>query len=314
MDVLSAYQPRATAPLDDIAVLLGLPGKMGHSGAEVWDQFQQGKLEDIRNYCETDVLNTYLVYLRYELMRGHLDAAGLKREEMLVRDMLKSANKSHLTRSWPHGRYARPDTVRRSCASAKKYPRRSAVAASETAEAYVESLNYDGSGVAHIDGKVTFIEDALPGETIRLRYLNRRRNFDTAKLVEILSPSPERVAPACSHFGTCGGCSLQHLQSRPSFAPSNRCWPDNCNISAMSAPNRGSRHSPVRPGVIAGARAWACARYLVKTACWSVFVNGAKVFSPTSTNARCSNRSWRRCYRRCVGSSRSFPARIAFPR
>ncbi|MBI3574321.1 MAG: 3'-5' exonuclease [Gammaproteobacteria bacterium] len=104
MDVLSGYQPRATAPLDEIALLLGLPGKMGHSGAEVWEQFQQGKLEDIRNYCETDVLNTYLVYLRYELMRGHLDAAGLKREETLVRDMLKSANKPHLNTflaAWP---------------------------------------------------------------------------------------------------------------------------------------------------------------------------------------------------------------------
>ena len=79
------------------------------------------------------------------------------------------------------------------------------------AEARVESLNYDGSGVAHVNGKVTFIEDALPGETVRLRYLNRRRNFDSGKLVEILSPSPDRVAPACAHFGTCGGCSLQHL-------------------------------------------------------------------------------------------------------
>lgn len=97
-------------------------------------------------------------------------------------------------------------------ASAKKYPQRPTTATNDIAEAYIESLNYDGSGVAHIDGKVTFIEDALPGETVRLRYLNRRRNFDSGKLVEILSPSPERVAPACSHFGTCGGCSLQHLQ------------------------------------------------------------------------------------------------------
>lgn len=96
MDVLSAYQPRATAPLDEIALLLGLPGKMGHSGAEVWDQFQRGKLEDIRNYCETDVLNTYLVYLRYELIRGNLDAAGLQREEKRLRDMLQTANKPHL--------------------------------------------------------------------------------------------------------------------------------------------------------------------------------------------------------------------------
>lgn len=96
MDVLSAYQPRATAPLDEIALLLGLPGKMGHGGAEVWEQFQRGKLDDIRNYCETDVLNTYLVYLRYELTRGNLDAAGLQREEKRLRDMLQAANKPHL--------------------------------------------------------------------------------------------------------------------------------------------------------------------------------------------------------------------------
>ena len=51
-------------------------------------------------------------------------------------------------------------------ASAKKYPQRVATATNDIAEAYVESLNYDGSGVAHIDGKVTFIEDALPGETL----------------------------------------------------------------------------------------------------------------------------------------------------
>ncbi len=104
MDVLSAYQPRAAAPLDDIALLLGLPGKMGHGGADVWDRFQDGQLEAIRNYCETDVLNTYLIYLRYELMRGNLDAAGMKREETLARDMLKSANKPHLSAflaAWP---------------------------------------------------------------------------------------------------------------------------------------------------------------------------------------------------------------------
>lgn len=107
MDVLSAYQPRATAPLDEIALLLGLPGKMGHSGAEVWEQFQQGNLEGIRNYCETDVLNTYLVYLRYELMRGNLDDAGYRRETKLVRDTLTAANRPHLNAflaAWPDAR------------------------------------------------------------------------------------------------------------------------------------------------------------------------------------------------------------------
>ncbi len=104
MDVLSAYQPRATAPLDEIALLLGLPGKMGHSGAEVWEQFQQGNLEGVRNYCETDVLNTYLVYLRYELMRGNLDDAGYRRETKLVRETLATANRPHLNAflaAWP---------------------------------------------------------------------------------------------------------------------------------------------------------------------------------------------------------------------
>lgn len=96
MDVLSNYQARAAAPLDEIAVMLGFPGKMGKSGAHVWDQFQAGQIEDIRNYCETDALNTYLVYLRFELMRGNLDVAGWGRETALVRSTLRAADKPHL--------------------------------------------------------------------------------------------------------------------------------------------------------------------------------------------------------------------------
>jgi hypothetical protein len=97
MDVLSGYQPRATAKLDEVAVMLGFPGKMGHDGSEVWDKFRAGHIEAIRDYCETDVLNTYLVYLRYELMRGNLDDAQHRRELILTRDTLKSAGKPHLT-------------------------------------------------------------------------------------------------------------------------------------------------------------------------------------------------------------------------
>lgn len=96
MDVLSNYQARAAAPLDEIAVMLGFPGKMGMSGAKVWDQYQAGQIEEIRNYCETDALNTYLVYLRYEMMRGNLDDAGWERETALVRGTLRAANKPHL--------------------------------------------------------------------------------------------------------------------------------------------------------------------------------------------------------------------------
>ena len=72
MDVISGYQPRALAPLDDIATMLGFPGKLGMSGKDVWPSYSDGKLQAIRDYCETDVLNTYLVFLRFECMRGNL--------------------------------------------------------------------------------------------------------------------------------------------------------------------------------------------------------------------------------------------------
>ena len=70
MDVLAGYQNKAFAPLDDIATMLGFPGKMGMSGSKVWGEYQAGNIQGIRNYCETDVLNTYCVYLRFERMRG----------------------------------------------------------------------------------------------------------------------------------------------------------------------------------------------------------------------------------------------------
>ncbi|MCR4300486.1 MAG: 3'-5' exonuclease, partial [Sulfuricaulis sp.] len=89
------YQPRASVPLDEMAQLLGLPGKLGRHGSEVWGQYLDGKIGEIRDYCETDALNTYLIYLRYELMRGNLDEVGHKRETELVRKTLREANKPH---------------------------------------------------------------------------------------------------------------------------------------------------------------------------------------------------------------------------
>lgn len=70
MDVLASYQSKAYAPLDNIAVMLGFPGKMGMSGSKVWEYYLKDEIKPIRDYCETDVLNTYCVYLRFELMRG----------------------------------------------------------------------------------------------------------------------------------------------------------------------------------------------------------------------------------------------------
>ncbi len=104
MDVLSSYQPRAGARLDEIATMLGLPGKMGMSGSQVWERFLAGDIAAIRDYCETDVLNTFLVYLRFELMRGRLNRASYEKECELVRDSLGREQKSHLRTflaAWP---------------------------------------------------------------------------------------------------------------------------------------------------------------------------------------------------------------------
>ena len=97
MDVLAGYQYRAVAKLDEISVLLGLPGKLGMSGDKVWDRYAAGHVEEIRNYCETDVLNTYLVYLHFERMRGKLNDAEYAGECRKLRDYLAAENQPHLS-------------------------------------------------------------------------------------------------------------------------------------------------------------------------------------------------------------------------
>lgn len=96
MDVLSGYQNRAFAPLTEIAVMLDFPGKMGMDGKQVWDKFQAGELQSIRDYCETDVLNTYLVYLKFQLIRGHLSSQKRAQEEERLSMFLKQSGKPHL--------------------------------------------------------------------------------------------------------------------------------------------------------------------------------------------------------------------------
>lgn len=104
MDVLANFNNRAFAKLDEIAVMLGFPGKLGMSGDKVWDKYLEGGIKEIRDYCETDVLNTWLVYLRFEFMRGNLDARDLQREYALVRSTLAGMDQPHLNeflQAWP---------------------------------------------------------------------------------------------------------------------------------------------------------------------------------------------------------------------
>ena len=88
MDLLAMFNARANAPLDDLAKLCGFPGKLGMDGSKVWDAYKAGKIEEIRNYCETDVANTHLVYLRFQLMRGQLNQSAYEREIALVKETL----------------------------------------------------------------------------------------------------------------------------------------------------------------------------------------------------------------------------------
>lgn len=88
MDLLAMYQPRANAPLDAMARLCGFPGKLGMDGSQVHAAYREGKLEDIRRYCETDVMNTYLLYCRFQKMRGGLTEAEYTQEIALVKETL----------------------------------------------------------------------------------------------------------------------------------------------------------------------------------------------------------------------------------
>ena len=104
MDILALYQPRASAPLDALAKLYGFPGKLGMDGSAVWGAYRDGCLGEIRDYCETDVVNTYLVFLRFQKMRGILSAEAHAREEALVRTSLGAMREPHWHQylaAWP---------------------------------------------------------------------------------------------------------------------------------------------------------------------------------------------------------------------
>jgi 23S rRNA (uracil1939-C5)-methyltransferase len=76
----------------------------------------------------------------------------------------------------------------------------------------IQSASYGGDGVGRLpDGQTVFIPYVIPGETVRARLLDQKKNFARAELVELLQPSLDRVTPRCPHFGQCGGCHYQHL-------------------------------------------------------------------------------------------------------
>jgi 23S rRNA (uracil1939-C5)-methyltransferase len=90
----------------------------------------------------------------------------------------------------------------------------------------VDSLDLEANGVARGDGKVTFVRGALPGETVTARVVRRKPRFDVAEIESIQRASPLRTTPRCRHFGTCGGCSMQHVEARAQVSIKQRALED----------------------------------------------------------------------------------------
>ena len=100
MDLLAKFNGRANAPLDGLAKLCGFPGKMGMDGSQVWPAYQEGKIDDIRRYCETDVVNTYLMYCRFQLLRGGFSLAEYQEEMHFVKAYLETESKEPNGAHW----------------------------------------------------------------------------------------------------------------------------------------------------------------------------------------------------------------------
>ncbi|HEY8355218.1 MAG TPA: 23S rRNA (uracil(1939)-C(5))-methyltransferase RlmD [Methylophilaceae bacterium] len=88
--------------------------------------------------------------------------------------------------------------------------------------AVIESLDQEARGVTHVEGKVVFIDGALPGETVSYQSRKRKPSYEFADVVEVLQPSSARVTPKCPHFGVCGGCALQHMEPAAQVAAKQR--------------------------------------------------------------------------------------------
>lgn len=102
----------------------------------------------------------------------------------------------------------------------------------------IESLDLEGQGVAHFDGKVIFVEGALPGEIVEAEVTRRKKSYDKAILRRVIKASSQRVDPACPHFGVCGGCSMQHLDVRAQVAIKQRVLEDNLERLGKVVPDQ----------------------------------------------------------------------------
>ncbi|AFZ83581.1 3'-5' exonuclease [Candidatus Kinetoplastibacterium blastocrithidii (ex Strigomonas culicis)] len=103
MDVLSKYNGRASVSMDELTKLCNFPGKIGMNGSKVWDYWSDSKISEIRSYCETDVVNTWLLYCRFCLFRGDISKESYDDEINIVKHKISSLDGEHwksFLKSW----------------------------------------------------------------------------------------------------------------------------------------------------------------------------------------------------------------------
>jgi len=105
-------------------------------------------------------------------------------------------------------------------------------------EVEITDMTHDGRGVARRDGKAVFVAGALPGERVMAKQTARSRSFDEAVTIDVLHASDDRVEPRCIHFGTCGGCALQHLAEDKQILAKQRVLMDNLERIGHVTPER----------------------------------------------------------------------------
>jgi len=107
----------------------------------------------------------------------------------------------------------------------------------DTARLTISGLDHDGRGVGRLaDGKVMFVEGALPGEEVIVKLVRRKRKHDSGVVIDIVHASADRVAPPCEYFGVCGGCSLQHMRSSAQISTKQTILRDNLQRLACTKP------------------------------------------------------------------------------
>lgn len=102
----------------------------------------------------------------------------------------------------------------------------------------IESLDLEGRGVAHKDGKVVFVEGALPGERVRAETVRSKDSYDKARMTELVQRSSQRAEPPCPNFGNCGGCAMQHLEPAAQVAVKQRVLEDSLAHIGKVKPNQ----------------------------------------------------------------------------